>query len=288
MTQWFVSLHYVSRITNSFAGILLKTTCEIAFSKISTRSQLLNLVKESQMPYNFKVEIFKRCENGFMTQFTNALEEYVSTKVKMCASIVWLCLGLVLDLLMVPFHDLKSSITILSWMTFYMDVLQERNSLVDNVPLNRFLIILSAIYISCLLLKQATAFTLTLPKGNAKIRKCLLWFPFVVECCVYIRSIKETVGIHTLRAEISEETGRLEATSEQDEMDKLVKSMFRKSEEVNEKLKKLEAFSFEAKALAITACVSDLLQVVYISHLLFSIPEQISLVNNSMPILALS
>ena len=239
----------------------MKTICKIAFSKISTRRQLLNLVKESQMPYAFKVEIFDRFNNGVMTRLTNAIMKNVSTKVKMNASVAKSCLELVLRLLMIPFHDIKSSVTILSWMTFYMDVLQERSSLVDNVPLNHFILMLSVVYTSCLVIRQATAFTLRLPEENNKIKKCFLWLPFVVECWIWIQRVKETVGIHKLKMMIREDTGRLEETSENKAKIEIMKCILKKCEEIDEKQKRLEAFSFAAKALTVTACVSNLLQV---------------------------
>ena len=239
----------------------MKTICKIAFSEMSTRRQLLNLVKESKMPYAFKVEIFKRYNNSAMTKLVNTLEKYVPTKVKMNAIVTKSCIALVLRLLLIPLHDIKSLVTILSWMTFYMDVIQERSSLVDNVPLNHFILMLSVVYTSCLVIKQATAFTLSLPNGNTKIWKWFLWLPFVVEGSIVIRTFKETLGIHTLRMKIRKDTGRLEATTEKEEEIKTIISMIKKSEEIHQKLKKIESFNVAAKALAVTASVSNLLQV---------------------------
>ena len=244
---------------------------------MSTRRQLLNLVKESKMPYAFKVEIFNRYNNGVMTKLTNALMKYVPTKVKMCANVAKSCTELVLRLLMIPFHDLKSLVTILSWMTFYVNVLQERSSLVDNVPLDTFLMMLSAVYIACLLIKLATAFTLSLPEGNTRIRKCFLWMPFVVECSIVIRTIKETLSIHTLRMKIREDVGRLAETYEKEEEIKIIETMVKRSYKIEEKQKKLESYNFAAKALAVTASVSNLLQVgvIYISQLRNAIIEHL-------------
>ena len=213
------------------------------------------------MPYAFKVDIFDRFEKGCMTKLKNALEKHVPTKIKLRASVSKSCLGLVLRFLMIPVHDLMSSVTILSWMNFYMDVLQERNTLVDKVPLNDFIWILSAVYTSCLVIKLATAFTLSLPKGNTRIRKCFLMLPFVVEGSIVIRTFKETLSIHTLRMKIREDTERLEATTEQEEEIKTIKFIRKKTEEIDDKLKKIEALNVAAKALAVTSSVSNLLQV---------------------------
>ena len=154
-------------------------------------------------------------------------------------------------LILVPFPETKDLITIVSINIFDKDVIQGQTSLIDNIPLHNFVIILAVIYGFTFILKLANAYS-----SSGSSSSWYHWFPFVAEIEIELRTIQETYKKYKTKLMMEETINKLtEDTSEEEWV-----NIFEMVQAVEQAEMKIETFGQKKKQIKMVSCLADVLQ----------------------------
>ena len=106
----------------------------------------------------------------------------------------------VVSILLLPVHDIKTVVTISTLANFHYVVIQQRISLIDNLPLRDIITLLVVIYILSHLLKILTASRLETETQESWCN--LRWTPFYAEIYLSIIEIRWTWRIRSLKLDL--------------------------------------------------------------------------------------
>ena len=257
---------------SSTPGILIKTAVKTVFTEESKTIEILNLVKESEEPTIFKTDMFDYVENGVATVLAALIDKVMSSKVKLVLLTILGILVAIIDLLMVPFCDVKDITTILSIIAFYNNVLQQRASLIGDIPLNDFIVQLAAIYIVTLLLKQMTVVQAGLVQGKVKY---LLWVPFAAEAWITVKKIRQIVNIYHLKQGIKKKIGEIDQAQEVNDTTAICTEVWIKSNQIHQIETDLEENTHAIRTFASVQSLCDILQAGVLIMLLLRSDERV-------------
>ena len=244
------------------SGQMMKTAVERVFALKSEETTLLILVKSSSMPTAFKTRVIDLLKMGIMTRIQNYVFEKIPHTGKVYISLIFNICKTSIRVLLFPTQDVKDLATISVMINFHNNVIQQRTSMIDNIPLNNFIGLLSAIYASaqCLRLMNASSTNLPIP-----IPRCFPFgfkcnprcIPFFTEIFISIKKVKHIWKIFTLKLAIIQEFKRTEEGSPPTQ---IWQDIQMKSSCVNRLYNELESLDLKEKKIKIAAVLGDIFQ----------------------------
>ena len=169
-----------------------------------------------------------------------------------------------IGLALIPWQDAKDIITIVSLQLFHHDVIQDRIELIDNLPLQEFIQLLSIIYGLALILRLMIACSTS--SLLARSHSCYLdifrcsfnpyWIPFVREIVIAIQKIQEAISIYKATLTLNELVEKLDA----EETTKRWSIILELAEEIDEGKMNIENLDLQKKEIKKVSILGDILQ----------------------------
>ena len=245
---------------------LFEPALQSIFLKKSERKDLLTLVKESSSSsVRLKIDVLEALEpQGWLKQTKAAAERKCPQTVRITLEMLSGMSKTLFGVLRAPLQEIKDILTIVSLKIFFREVLQERIALIDNVPLQDFITILSVIYGFVLALKLLNAFAISPACVRDRTHSCNLkvlgcWFnphlmPFVTQAVIAMRTIQTTLRKYNSKLRMKDAMEELEAMDERDEQAKVWSAVLTTAEEIEEEDQKMEALSERKRQIKIISC----------------------------------
>ena len=169
-----------------------------------------------------------------------------------------------IGLALIPWQDAKDIITIVSLQLFHHDVIQDRIELIDNLPLQEFIQLLSIIYGLALILRLMIACSTTslVTRSHScyfDIFRCSFnpyWIPFVREIVIAIQKIQEAISIYKATLTLNELVEKLDA----EETTKRWSIILELAEEIDEGKMNIENLDLQKKEIKKVSILGDILQ----------------------------
>ena len=176
---------YIEKMSKREQLLLVNTSRHIEVDKDGSPESLFELAVESMFAVKAQTGILlgyiKNDENTSMKSKREVLSQFepkgkiseaktrVAKKLPPQARIVLLMLKDILSplvaILTAPLQDIKDLCTIIALYTFYQDVLQGRLHLIDNVPINQYVVYLIVVFAIMFLLKVMVSVDYQSPQG---------------------------------------------------------------------------------------------------------------------------
>ena len=243
--------------------LMMKTVVGKVFVTKSKIKPLLTLVRHSNMPTAFKTRVIDLINMGGMTKLKNSIEEWIPSKELTYLKLAFDLVTSFVQIISLPFQDIKDILTIMTLVNFNLNVIQGRTNLIDDVPLNTITGFLLGIFIAVQLLKLLTSSSTDLP---IQVPVCYplgfkcdpRWIPYFSQCYTSIRKIHQTWKIFSFKLEILQKLEDLERT--EGKTANIWEDIQAKSNEVNKVYLKQERENFSTKKIAVASILGDILQ----------------------------
>lgn len=199
---------------------LFKQTVRLMLTAESLRKAHLTYVKGyTKCTVELKIKIFEAIEPlGCLGNLGLRIQGRCSQSAKAMLQLVKRVLGSLIMMAFIPWQDAKDIITIVSLQLFHHDVIQDRIELIDNLPLQEFIQLLSIIYGFALILRLMNACSTASPEDRSHscyldIFRCSFnpyWIPFVREIVIAIQKIQKAVSIYKATLTLNQLVEKLE------------------------------------------------------------------------------
>ena len=236
---------------------LMKVAVQKIFSSTTERKALFLLVKNSTMPTAFKTGIIEMYNMNTMMKLKIKLGECLSAKSKVHIETFYGIVTKIFSILLLPLHDIKTVVTISTLVNFHYVVIQQRLSLIDNLPLHHIITLLILIYILGHLLKILTASRLETETQESWCN--LRWIPFYAEIYLIIIEIRSTWRIRSLKLDLFHTLHEVEVSSREPHST-FWAEVERKSRSVNRICVQLENQGTAQRKVQITTVLVDIVQ----------------------------
>ena len=161
-------------------------------------------------------------------------------------------LAAMLGLLLIPLPEIKDLYTIVSLKIFHQDIIQGRNELIDNIPLEDFVTILSVIYGFTFVLKLVKARSSSISSTSWHH-----WIPFVPDAEIALRTIQEIRKRYQLTSMMQFTIDNLDDSEEANgEWTKIVTL----AADIDETNIDLEVLGDRKREIKVIGCFGDILQ----------------------------
>ena len=258
--------HYLEANVNGTTEKLFEPALQSMFLKKSERKNLLALVKESSnTSLDLKMDVLDALDSqGWEKKTKTAMERKISWTGRITLEMLSRTCMMVLNVLVTPLQEIKDLGMILAMKIFFQEVIQERVELVDNVPLQDFIIVLSVIYFLLLVLKLLNAFASstsctrdTAHSCNLKLLGC--WFnphliPFVTEVVITMRTFQSTLKEWNLKLKMKGAMDLLDSTEDTDEQAKAWATVLTSAEQLDKEIFEKETLANKKRQIKITSC----------------------------------
>ena len=235
---------------------IFEPTIERLFSNINEikKKELFSLIKDSNcLPTKVKLDILESFEpKGWVKRTCQDLKKKCGESTKITLVMIQGVLSATIGLLLIPLPEIKDLITIISLKIFHQDVIQGRTELIDNVPLDDFVIILSVIFGLTLILKLFIARSCSVSSTSWRH-----WIPFVPDIEIALRTIQEVIKRHKINSLMQFTIENLEDNDEAETEWMKIVTMAHEVEEINLNIEHLGAKKREVK---VVSCFGDILQ----------------------------
>ena len=251
---------------------MFKPAVHKMFNTESQRISLLGLVKEEAgCSTRLKIDILTAFEpEGCLDHMFKALETKCSESMKATFAKIKGVLGASLGLLLIPIQDMKDLITIISIKIFLQSVIQGRIELIDNLPLEEFITVLSIIYGFQFILKQMNAISSRYSSTEEESHVCyfdvfrcrvnLYWIPFVKEIVLSLQEIQGNIRLFQKKSSLDEMVAKLGEMTGEAEKSKLWSKILDAALDIEDEYKNLEILGERKGQLKIISIVGDILQ----------------------------
>ena len=195
---------------------LFESAAESMFAVKAQTGILLGLVKnDKHSSMKLKREVLSLFEpKGWVSKTKTKLRKKLPPQVRIALSMVQDILSSLMAILTIPLQDVKDLCTIVALHTFYQDVLQGRLHLVDNLPIDQYVIYLITIFALIFLLKVLISVECHDPKegGGKPTCRCRLFgfslnlnaIPFVAEIRINMEIFQLALMTYTKKNTIAE------------------------------------------------------------------------------------
>ena len=138
---------------------------------------------------NLKLDVLEVFEpQGLVKRTLQGLNIKCNQAVRITFVMIKGILAALFWLLVIPLPEIKDLITIVSIKIFHQDVIQGRAHLIDNIPLDNFVTVLSVIYGLTFILKLVEAHL-----SSVSHTSWIHWIPFVTDIEIALKKIQEIV-----------------------------------------------------------------------------------------------
>ena len=252
------------------SGPILKTVVKQVYSadsKAVTQSKLA-VMKESEIPTSLKTSIISIKQQGTMSRLIHSMNKSFPKSCRLVFGLIWDVGFSIYELVMSPFHSWKDLTAIVVIYVFFNDILQQRVSLVDDVPLDHFVYYLMTVFIGTTAVKMISAANALDLKVSNEISKCVLWIPYFTETFITIMKMKQTCAIFGHEWSIAKKVVEIEnALDETEQMNKW-KEIVEKGRQINAIEIEKEQLIDRRKNISIVSSIADILQGVSLIVLL--------------------
>ena len=241
------------RVSDAMENIF-EDTVKSVFSKKAEGKQLFALIKESMcLPTKIKLDVLEAFEpKGWMTRKSLDLKKRCSEAAKVNLVMIKGILTSLVALLLIPLPEIKDVITIVSLKIFHQDVIQKRNNLIDNIPLDDFVTVLSVIFGFTFVLKLVEARSSSVSSASWHH-----WIPFVTDIEIVLRTIQEVIKRHKMKLMMQYTIYNMEDNEEgNSEWLKIVNM----AQEIEESNLNIEVLGAKKRQIKVIACFGDILQ----------------------------
>ena len=233
---------------------IFEPTIEQVFRDESQRKELFVLIKQTSiLSTKIKLDVLEALEpKGRVKLKIQDLMKKISPAVKISLIMLKGTLAASVGLLLIPLPEMKDLITIISLKVFHQDVIQGRTDLIDNVPLEDFVVILSIIY--------GVTFILRIISARSSSISSTTWhhlIPFVPDIEIALRTIQEVIKRHKINLMIQYTLDNLKDNEEDNSEWLKVVTLAEKVEESN---LNLEVLGDRRRQIKLISCFGDILQ----------------------------
>ena len=163
------------------------------------------------MPTAFKTAVIEMYNMNTITKLKMKLGECLSAKSRVNTETFYGIVMKIFSIILLPLHDIKTVVTISTLANFHYVVIQQRLSLIDNLPLHNIITLLILIYILGHLLKILTASRIETETQGTQCN--LRWIPFYAEICLSIIEIRSIWRIRSLKLDLLDALHEVEVSS---------------------------------------------------------------------------
>ena len=233
---------------------IFEPAVEQVFSKEDQRKELFALMKESMsLSTKIKLDVLETFEpKGWVKRKTLELKQKCSEAVKITLVMIKGILAALVGLLLIPLPEVKDLITIVSLKIFNQDVIQGRTELIDNVPLDDFVTILSVIYGLTFALKLIESRSNTVSSASWHH-----WIPFVPDIEIALRTIQEVIKRQEVSLMMQYTIDNLEDNEDANSEWLKIVNMALEIEETN---LNIEVLGDKKRQIKVVTCIGDILQ----------------------------
>ena len=233
---------------------IFERTVQQVFSNEAQRKELFALIKESTcLSTKIKLDVLEVFEpKGWVKRKIRDVKKKCGEAVKITLTMMKGVLAALVALLLIPLPEIKDLYTIVSLNIFHQDVIQGRNRLIDNIPLEDFVTVLSVIYGFTFLLKLVEA-----RSNSVSSTSWHHWIPFVPDVEIALRTIQEIIRRYQKNSKMQSMIDNLDDNEEaNDEWAKVV-DMAHEIEETNINI---EVLGDKKREIKVISCFGDILQ----------------------------
>ena len=253
---------YIEKMSKREQLLLVNTSRHIEVDKDGSPESLFELAVESMFAVKAQTGILlgyiKNDEKTSMKSKREVLSQFepkgkiseaktrVAKKLPPQARIVLLMLKDILSPLVAiftaPLQDIKDLCTIIALYSFYQDVLQGRLHLIDNLPINQYLVYLIVVFATMFVLKVMVSVEYQSPRGEdeSQAYRCKIFginlnlnmIPFVPEIRMNMEIFQLALTIFKKRNIISKLLENITSTEDEDEINQNWASIFSVSKEI--------------------------------------------------------
>ena len=179
----------VGFLDNSMENIFEATVRQVLCNE-AREKMFFALIKEStNFSTNLKLDVLEVFEpQGLMKRTLQGLNIKCNQAVRITFVMIKGILAALFWLLVIPLPEIKDLITIVSIKIFHQDVIQGRAHLIDNIPLDNFVTVLSVIYVLTFILKLVEAHS-----SSVSHTSWIHWIPFVTDIEIALKKIQEII-----------------------------------------------------------------------------------------------
>ena len=252
------------------SGPILKTVVKQVYSadsKALNMSQLA-VMKETEIPTGLKTTIISTKEQGAMARLNHSMKKSFPKRCRLVFGLAWDMCFSIYELAVSPIQSWKDLTAIILIYVFFNDILQQRVSLVDDVPLDHFVYYLMTVFIGTTAVKIISAANALDLKISNEINKYVLWIPFFTETFITIMKMKQTCAIFEQEWSIAQKVVDIEKALDETEQMNKWKEIVEKGRQINGIEMEKEQLIDSRKKITIISCIGDILQGVSITILL--------------------
>ena len=241
------------RVSDSTENIF-ESTVQLVFSDEAQKKELFALIKESTcLSTKIKLDVLAVFEpKGWVQRKVLELTKKLPQANKITLAMIKGTLAAMLGLLLIPLPEIKDLYTIVSLKIFHQDIIQGRNELIDNIPLEDFVTILSVIYGLTFALKLIESRSNTVSSASWHH-----WIPFVPDIEIALRTIQEVIKRHEVNLMMQYTIDNLEDNEDANsEWLKIVNMAL----EIEESNLNIEVLGDKKRQIKVVTCIGDILQ----------------------------
>ena len=241
------------RVSDSTENIF-ESTVQLVFSDEAQKKELFALIKESTcLSTKIKLDVLAVFEpKGWVQRKVLELTKKLPQANKITLAMIKGTLAAMLGLLLIPLPEIKDLYTIVSLKIFHQDIIQGRNELIDNIPLEDFVTILSVIYGFTFVLKLVKARSSSISSTSWHH-----WIPFVPDAEIALRTIQEIRKRYQLTSMMQFTIDNLDDSEEANgEWTKIVTL----AADIDEANINLEVLGDRKREIKVIGCFGDILQ----------------------------
>ena len=233
---------------------IFERTVQQVFSNEAQRKELFALIKESTcLSTKIKLDVLEVFEpKGWVKRKIRDVKKKCGEAVKITLTMMKGVLAALVALLLIPLPEIKDLYTIVSLNIFHQDVIQGRNRLIDNIPLEDFVTILSVIYGFTFVLKLCKARSSSISSTSWHH-----WIPFVPDAEIALRTFQEIRRRYKMNSMMQYSIDHIEESKEANSEWVKIVNMAEKIEEANINI---EVLGDRKREIKVIGCFGDILQ----------------------------
>ena len=242
------------RDPNNIENIFETTVRQVLYDEAQEKKYFA-LIKESTMfSTSLKLDVLEVFEpKGWLKRKFQGLSMKCTEAVKITLVMMKGILSALFWLLVIPLPEIKDLITIVSIKIFHHDIIQGRAHLIDNIPLDDFVTVLSVIYGFIFILKLIEAHSSSVSSASWHH-----WIPFVTDIEIALKKIQEI--IERYKSKLNMQSIIDDDLDDSEQATSKWKKIVDIAQEIEEVDINTEVLGAKRREIRVISCLGDILQ----------------------------